>query len=56
MIFAIFCFTLLDAQAKGLVGHYNAVHVAWARYAGQTILVAVLVIRQLGPMLRTRFP
>ncbi len=56
MIFAIFCFTLLDAQAKGLVGNYSAVQVAWARYAGQTILVALLIIRQLGPMLRTRFP
>jgi drug/metabolite transporter (DMT)-like permease len=56
MILAIFFFTAMDATAKGLIEHYPAPQVIWARFAGQLILVLLFLNVRLGPVLRTQFP
>jgi drug/metabolite transporter (DMT)-like permease len=56
MLFAIFCFTLMDALAKDLVARYPFAQVVWARFAGQLLLVALILRQHLLPLLRTRHP
>ncbi|MEQ9694074.1 DMT family transporter [Shimia sp. SDUM112013] len=56
MIAAIFCFTLMDATAKALSPRIGVVPALWARYAGQTLVVLVLVARRLPGVLKTRYP
>jgi drug/metabolite transporter (DMT)-like permease len=56
MILAIFLFTAMDATAKGLITRYPAPQVIWARFAGQLVLVLLILGPRLGPVLRTRFP
>ncbi len=56
MILAIFLFTAMDATAKGLIDRYPAPQVIWVRFAGQLLLVLLLLRHHLGPVLRTRFP
>lgn len=56
MILAVFLFTVMDAVAKGLIARYPAPQVIWARFAGQALIVAVLLGPRMGPMLRTRHP
>lgn len=56
MILAVFLFTIMDAVAKGLIARYPAPQVIWARFAGQTLIVALLLGRNMGPMLRTQHP
>ena len=56
MILAIFLFTAMDATAKGLIQRYPAPQVIWVRFAGQLLLVLLILRHQLGPVLRTRFP
>lgn len=56
MILAIFLFTAMDATAKGLIDRYPAPQVIWVRFAGQLLLVLVILRHHLGPVLRTRFP
>lgn len=56
MILAIFLFTLMDATAKGLIARYPAPQVIWVRFAGQFVLVLLILRHHLGPVLRTRFP
>lgn len=56
MILAIFLFTAMDATAKGLIARYPAPLVVWTRFAGQLLLVLLILGPRLGPMLRTRFP
>lgn len=56
MILAIFLFTLMDATAKGLIERYPAPQVIWVRFAGQLVLVLMILNVRLGPVLRTRFP
>lgn len=56
MILAIFLFTAMDATAKGLVADYPAPQVIWVRFAGQLLLVLLILRHHLGPVLRTRFP
>lgn len=55
MLLAILLFTAMDALAKGLVQRYPTPQVVWARFAGQLLLVVVVLNRGLGPVLRTRF-
>lgn len=55
MILAILLFTAMDAAAKGLIQRYPAPQVIWARFAGQLVLVLVLLGPRLGAALRTRF-
>ncbi|MFC2969162.1 DMT family transporter [Acidimangrovimonas pyrenivorans] len=56
MLLAVFTFTLMDATAKSLVGRYPTLQVVWARYTGQSVIVALVLARRLGPLLRTRHP
>ena len=56
MVLAIFLFTAMDATAKGLIARYPAPQVIWVRFAGQLVLVLLILHRHLGPVLRTRFP
>ena len=49
-------FSMLDALAKGLVGQYPAVQLVWARYAGQTAVVFLILLPRLREGLRTRYP
>jgi drug/metabolite transporter (DMT)-like permease len=56
MIVAIFLFTAMDATAKGLIARYPAPQVIWVRFAGQLVLLLLILRHHLGPVLRTRFP
>lgn len=56
MIAAIFCFTLMDACAKALVPRIGLLPTVWARYAGQMLLVLVLIAPRLHKVVRTRQP
>ena len=56
MIGAVLCFTLMDATAKALSARVGTMPTLWARYAGQTLVVLVLVAPRLGSVLRTRYP
>ena len=56
MILAILCFTAMDATAKGLIERYPAPQVVWVRFAGQLLIVLVLLNRRALVMLRTEYP
>ncbi|MFN4153625.1 MAG: DMT family transporter [Paracoccaceae bacterium] len=56
MVLAIFCFAAMDAAAKGLIARYPVPQVVWARFAGQVLIVALLLGPRLPVMLRTRWP
>ena len=56
MVLAIFCFAAMDAAAKGLIARYPVPQVVWARFAGQVLIVAVLLGPRLPVMLRTQWP
>ncbi len=56
MLLGILLFTTMDALAKGLIARYPTPQVIWARFAGQALLVALILGRRLGPVLRTRYP
>lgn len=56
MIAAILLFTTMDATAKGLIQRYPAPQVIWVRFAGQLLIVLLLLRHHIGPVLRTRFP
>lgn len=56
MILAILLFTAMDATAKGLIERYPAPQVVWARFAGQLVIVLILLNVRTGPLLRTRYP
>jgi drug/metabolite transporter (DMT)-like permease len=56
MILAILLFTAMDATAKGLIQRYPAPQVIWVRFAGQLLIVLLLLRQHIGPVLRTRFP
>lgn len=56
MLLAGLFFTLLDATAKGLIASYPAWQVIWARYFGQSVIVALALAPRLPGLLRTRYP
>ena len=56
MLLAILFFTLMDATAKGLVAKYPVPQVIWLRFAGQVVVVAVLLRFHLLAALRTEHP
>lgn len=56
MILAVFLFSTMDAVAKGLIERYPAPQVIWTRFAGQLLIVLLILRQHLGPILRTRFP
>ncbi len=56
MILAILCFTLMDASVKALAPRVGVLPALWARYAGQMLLVLILVAPRLRSVARTRYP
>jgi drug/metabolite transporter (DMT)-like permease len=56
MIAAIFCFSIMDATVKALAPNVGVLPTLWARYAGQMLLVFVLVLPRLKTLVRTKYP
>lgn len=56
MIAAIFCFSIMDATVKALAPNVGVLPTLWARYAGQMLLVFVLVLPRLKSVVRTKYP
>ena len=56
MLLAVVLSTAMDALAKGLVARYPTPQVIWARFAGQFLLVALILNRRFPGFVRTRFP
>lgn len=56
MISAIFLFTLMDASVKSLAPRVGVLPTLWARYAGQMVLVLILVAPKLKTVVRTKYP
>ncbi|MBO6882296.1 MAG: DMT family transporter [Marivita sp.] len=56
MIAAIFCFSIMDATVKALAPNVGVLPTLWARYAGQMLLVFVLVLPRLETVVRTKYP
>ena len=56
MVMAILCFTLMDASVKALAPQIGVLPSLWARYAGQMLLVLVLIAPRLRSVVRTRYP
>lgn len=56
MILAILCFSLMDASVKALAPRVGVLPALWARYAGQMVLVLILVAPRLRSVARTHYP
>ena len=56
MIGAIFCFSLMDASVKALAPQVGVLPALWARYAGQMLIVLILVLPRLKTVTKTAFP
>lgn len=56
MIGAIFCFSIMDATAKALAPRIGTIPAVWARYAGQVLVVLILVAPRLKTVARTNYP
>lgn len=56
MIAGILCFSLMDATVKALAPRIGVLPTLWARYAGQMLLVFLLVLPRLRTVTRTRYP
>ena len=56
MIGAIFCFSIMDATVKAVAPSIGVLPALWARYAGQMVLVVLLVLPRLRQVMRTQYP
>ncbi|MDO5704423.1 MAG: DMT family transporter [Paracoccus sp. (in: a-proteobacteria)] len=56
LLAAILTFTLMDATAKYLTQFYHPVQVVWARFAGNIVLVALVLGPRLAATMRSRQP
>ena len=56
MLLAILMFTAMDAVAKGLVARYPTAQVVWVRFAGQLLLVALILNARFPALARTAMP
>lgn len=56
MICAIFCFSIMDISVKMLAPSVGVLPALWARYAGQMLLVFILVLPRIKSVVRTRYP
>jgi drug/metabolite transporter (DMT)-like permease len=56
MLLGMFAFGTMDALVKGLVPSLGVGPVLWSRYAGQTLLVIVVLAPRLGEYARSRRP
>ncbi len=55
-VLAVMTMTVMDSMAKALTMDLPVLQVVWARYAGQTIVVTLIVLPRLRQVLPTRFP
>lgn len=56
MIGAILCFSLMDASVKALAPKVGVLPALWARYAGQMLIVFLLILPRFRTVTRTAFP
>ncbi|PIE15505.1 MAG: hypothetical protein CSA68_05605 [Rhodobacterales bacterium] len=56
MVAAIFAFTLLDLSAKALGQRVGVIQTLWTRYAGQTLLVFLIITPRIKTALHTNYP
>ncbi len=56
VIAAMACLPLMDSMAKAIAERSNPIMATWARYLGQTIAVAIVVIPKMPRVLKTRYP
>lgn len=56
MIATMFFFSVMDAMAKEVAHRTDTVMAIWARYAGQTVVVALLVAPRMKTVLQTGYP
>ncbi|MEX0282319.1 MAG: DMT family transporter [Arenibacterium sp.] len=56
MIAAIFCFSIMDATVKALAPQVGILPTLWARYAGQMLIVLLIVLPRLRRVVRTQYP
>ncbi|TDE40258.1 DMT family transporter [Antarcticimicrobium sediminis] len=56
MILAILCFSLMDTSVKALAPRVGVLPALWVRYAGQMLLVLILIAPRLRSVARTRYP
>ena len=56
MIVTVFFFSVMDAMAKEVAHRTDTVMAIWARYAGQTAVVAFLVAPRIKTVLKTGYP
>ncbi|MEC7763584.1 MAG: DMT family transporter [Pseudomonadota bacterium] len=52
----IFCMATMDLLAKMLSQEVHVAQTIWARYAGQTVIVAIWLLPSLRTVVRTRYP
>lgn len=55
-LLAILMFTAMDAVAKGLIARYPTAQVVWVRFAGQLVLVALILNMRFPALARTAMP
>lgn len=56
MCAAMFVFICMDAVAKHLAASVPPMQVVWARYTGQTVLIAIIFLPSLARLVRTSSP
>lgn len=56
MVIAVLCFSAMDASVKALAPRIGVMATLWARYAGQMLVVLILVAPRLHRVARTLFP
>lgn len=56
MIGAIFCFSIMDMSVKALAPEVGIIQSLWARYAGQMLVVFVILLPRLRQVVVTRYP
>jgi len=56
MIVTMFLFSVLDAMAKEVAHRTDTVMAIWARYAGQTVAVTLLIAPRIRSVLKTGYP
>lgn len=55
-VLAILTMSVMDTLAKTLAAELPVVQVVWARYAGQTVIVTLIVLPRIGRVVRTAYP
>jgi len=56
MLCAILLFSCMDVMAKAMSQTIDPVQAIWARYSGQTLIVAILIAPRAATVLRAKYP